>query len=237
MKNQFLTIALSFLFFPPRYIEQGDVSLKNRNTVTNGAFINDSKEVYDELQLSSIGLSEKAFSCAYKGYQYLVKKQRLANAGILAICDFSQSSNNKRLYVLDLVNNKVLLTSYVAHGRGSGSEYAMHFSNRSRSHQSSLGFYITSSTYYGEHGLSLRLQGLEPGFNNLAMKRNIVIHGAAYISNEYLNTNKFMGRSYGCSAVPKDDCCEIIDLLKNGSCFFVYHPTKRYLQTSKILNG
>jgi len=237
VKNQFLTIALSFLFFPPRYIEQGDVSLKNRNTVTNGAFINDSKEVYDELQLSSIGLSEKAFSCAYKGYQYLVKKQRLANAGILAICDFSQSSNNKRLYVLDLVNNKVLLTSYVAHGRGSGSEYAMHFSNRSRSHQSSLGFYITSSTYYGEHGLSLRLQGLEPGFNNLAMKRNIVIHGAAYISNEYLNTNKFMGRSYGCSAVPKDDCCEIIDLLKNGSCFFVYHPTKRYLQTSKILNG
>jgi len=237
VKNQFLTIALSFLFFPPRYIEQGDVSLKNRNTVTNGAFINDSKEVYDELQLSSIGLSEKAFSCAYKGYQYLVKKQRLANAGILAICDFSQSSNNKRLYVLDLVNNKVLLTSYVAHGRGSGSEYAMHFSNRSRSHQSSLGFYITSSTYYGEHGLSLRLQGLEPGFNNLAMKRNIVIHGAAYISNEYLNTNKFMGRSYGCPAVPKDDCCEIIDLLKNGSCFFVYHPTKRYLQTSKILNG
>jgi len=237
VKNQFLTIALSFLFFPPRYIEQGDVSLKNRNTVTNAAFINNSKEVYDELQLSSIGLSEKAFGCAYKGYQYLVKKQRLANGGILAICDFSQSSNNKRLYVIDLVNNKVLLTSYVAHGRGSGSEYAMHFSNRSRSHQSSLGFYITSSTYYGEHGLSLRLKGLEPGFNNLAMKRNIVIHGAAYISSEYLNTNKFMGRSYGCPAVPKDDCCEIIDLLKNGSCFFVYHPTKRYLQTSKILNG
>ncbi|HEV8504377.1 MAG TPA: murein L,D-transpeptidase catalytic domain family protein [Chitinophagaceae bacterium] len=237
MKNQFLTIALSFLFFPPRYIEKGNVSLKTKNTIINHAFITDSKVIYDTLQLSTIGLSEKAFDYAYKGYQRLVKKQRLANPGILVICDFSQSSNKKRLYVLDLANNKVLMTSYVAHGRGSGAEYAMRFSNRSRSHQSSLGFYTTSSTYYGEHGLSLRLQGLEPGFNNLAMRRNIVIHGAAYISDEYLNTNKFMGRSYGCPAVPKDECAEIIDLIKNGSCFFVYHPTKRYLQTSKILNG
>jgi L,D-transpeptidase-like protein len=237
VKNQFLTIALSFLFFPPRYIEKGNVSLKTKNTIINHAFITDSKVIYDTLQLSTIGLSEKAFDYAYKGYQRLVKKQRLANPGILVICDFSQSSNKKRLYVLDLANNKVLMTSYVAHGRGSGAEYAMRFSNRSRSHQSSLGFYTTSSTYYGEHGLSLRLQGLEPGFNNLAMRRNIVIHGAAYISDEYLNTNKFMGRSYGCPAVPKDECAEIIDLIKNGSCFFVYHPTKRYLQTSKILNG
>src|SRR6476646_5072890 len=139
-------------------------------------------------------------------------------------------SKNKRLYILDLANDKVLLTSYVAHGRGSGSEYAMHFSNESRSHQSSLGFYITSATYYGEHGLSLRLQGLEPGFNNLAMKRNIVVHGATYISDEYLNTNKFMGRSYGCPAVPENDCAEIIDLIKNGACFFIYHPTKKYIQ-------
>jgi L,D-transpeptidase-like protein len=237
VKNQFLTIALSFLFFPPRYIEKGNVSHKEKNTIINYAFINESKVIYDTLELATMGLSEKAFDYAYKGYQRLVKKQRLASPDILAICDFSQSSNKKRLYVLDLANNKVLLTSYVAHGRGSGAEFAMRFSNRSRSHQSSLGFYTTSSTYYGEHGLSLRLQGLEPGFNNLALRRNIVIHGAAYISDEYLNTNKFMGRSYGCPAVPKDDCAEIIDLIKNGSCFFIYHPTKKYLQSSKILNG
>ena len=237
MKNQFLTIALSFLFLPPRYIEKGNVSPKKINTIINYAIINDSKVIYDELELATLGLSEKAFDCAYKGYQYLVKKQRLANAGILAICDFSQSSNKKRFYILDLANNKVLLTSYVAHGRGSGAEYAMRFSNRSRSHQSSLGFYVTSSTYYGEHGLSLRLRGLEPGYNNLAMKRNIVLHGAAYISDEYLNTNKFMGRSYGCPAVPEDECAEIIDLIKNGSCLFIYHPTKKYLQSSRILNG
>jgi hypothetical protein len=237
VKNQFLTIALSFLIFPPGYIEKGNDSYKKRNTIANYASINDSKVIYDTLQLATVGLSEKAFDYAYKGYRQLLKKQRLANPGILAVCDFSQSSNKKRLYVLDLAHNKVLLTTYVAHGRGSGAEYAMRFSNRSRSHESSLGFYTTTSPYYGEHGLSLRLQGLEPGFNSLAMKRNIVIHGAAYISDEYRNTNKFMGRSYGCPAVPKDDCAEIIDLIKNGSCFFIYHPTKKYLQSSKILNG
>jgi len=237
VKNQFLTIALSFLFLPPHYIEKGNVSPKLKDTIINYALISDSKVMYDTLQLAAIGLSEKAFDYAYKGYQRLVKKQRLANPGILAICDFSQPSNKKRLYVLDLANNKVLLTSYVAHGRGSGAEYAMRFSNRSRSHQSSLGFYTTSSIYYGEHGLSLRLQGLEPGFNNLAMKRNIVVHGATYINDDYLNTNKYMGRSYGCPAVPEDECAEIIELIKNGSCFFIYHPTKKYLQTSKILNG
>lgn len=236
MKNQFLTIALSFLFLPPRYIEKGNVSPKKINTIINYAIINDSKVIYDELELATLGLSEKAFDYAYKGYQHLVKKQKI-NTDILVICDFSQSSNKKRFYILDLANNKVLLTSYVAHGRGSGAEYAMRFSNRSRSHQSSLGFYVTSSTYYGEHGLSLRLRGLEPGYNNLAMKRNIVLHGAAYISDEYLNTNKFMGRSYGCPAVPEDECAEIIDLIKNGSCLFIYHPTKKYLQSSKILNG
>ena len=236
MKNQFLTIALSFLFLPPRYIEKGNVSPKKINTIINYAIINDSKVIYDELELATLGLSEKAFDYAYKGYQRLVKKQKI-NTDILVICDFSQSSNKKRFYILDLANNKVLLTSYVAHGRGSGAEYAMRFSNRSRSHQSSLGFYVTSSTYYGEHGLSLRLQGLEPGYNTLAMKRNIVLHGAAYISDEYLNTNKFMGRSYGCPAVPEDECAEIIDLIKNGSCLFIYHPTKKYLQSSRILNG
>ena len=237
VKNQFLTIALSFLFLPPRYIESPNVSHKTKNTGANRTFINDSKVIYNELNLAAIGLSEKAFDCAYKGYQRLLKKQKLANTGLLAICDFSQSSNKKRLYILNLDSNKVLLTSYVAHGRGSGAEYATHFSNRSRSHQSSLGFYITSSTYSGDHGLSLRLQGLEPGFNNLAMKRNIVIHGAPYISDEYLVTNKFMGRSYGCPAVPENECEEIIDLIKNGTCFFIYHPTKKYLQSSKILNG
>lgn len=237
MKNQFLTITLSLLFFPSRYVQQGFSSPKKKSNIISYTAIHDSKFIYDELQLITIGLSEKTFDYAYKGYQHLVKNHKLINTDILAICDFSQSSNKKRLYVLDVVNKKVLCRSYVAHGRASGGEYAMRFSNRARSHQSSLGFYITSATYYGEHGLSLRLQGLEPGFNSLAMKRNIVMHGADYIGDEYLNENKFMGRSYGCPAVPETESTEIIELIKNGSCLFIYHPTKTYLQNSKILNG
>jgi len=194
-------------------------------------------KLYCDANLDEAGLSREAFEYAYIGYLRLLEQHRIQKSNVLTICDFSQSSNKKRLYILDLANSKILLTSYVAHGRGSGTEYATRFSNRSRSHQSSLGFYITSSTYSGEHGLSLRLQGLEPGFNNLAMKRNIVLHGAPYISSYYLSTNKFMGRSYGCPAVPETECAEIIDMIKNGTCFFIYHPTKKYLQSSKILNG
>ena len=196
-----------------------------------------SARLYEELQLGEMGLSKQAFGYAYKGYQHLVKKQRLNNPAILTICDMSQSSNRKRLYILDLESNKVLLTSYVAHGRGSGGEFASRFSNNNRSHQSSLGFYITSGTYYGENGFSLRLRGLEPGFNDRAARRSIVVHGAAYIGEEYLQRNKFMGRSYGCPAVPREECNEIIDMIKNGSCLFIYYPTKKYLQRSKILNG
>ena len=237
MKNQLLTIALSFLFLPPHYIEKDIVSHKKKNTIINYGISNNSKVIYNELNLAATGLSEKAFDYAYKGYGCLTKKQKLANSNILAICDFSQSSSKKRFYILDLATNKILWITYVAHGRGSGAEYPVRFSNNARSHQSSLGFYITGCPYYGEHGLSLKLQGLEPGFNNLAMKRNIVVHGASYISDEYRNANNFMGRSYGCPAVPENECAEIIDLIKNGACFFIYHPTKRYLQSSKILKG
>jgi hypothetical protein len=237
VKNQLLTIALSFLFLPPRYIEKDIVSHEKKNTIINYGISNNSKVIYSELHLATTGLSEKAFDYAYKGYRFLTEKPKLANTNILAICDFSQSSSKKRFYILDLATNKVLLTTYVAHGRGSGAEYPIRFSNNARSHQSSLGFYITGCPYYGEHGLSLKLQGLEPGFNNLAMKRNIVVHGAPYISDEYRIANKVMGRSYGCPAVPENECAEIIDLIKNGACFFIYHPTKRYLQSSKILKG
>ncbi|HEY6504330.1 MAG TPA: murein L,D-transpeptidase catalytic domain family protein, partial [Chitinophagaceae bacterium] len=110
-------------------------------------------------------------------------------------------------------------------------EYARKFSNRPESHQSSLGFYITKNAYSGEHGLSLRVVGLEPGFNDRAYRRAIVLHGATYIG------GGFSGRSYGCPAVPKEECRKIINTIKNGTCLFIYHPEKKYLRGSKILNG
>lgn len=193
--------------------------------------------IYDAMMLREAGLSEEAFQNAYKGYQYLLAKSKLKNSDYLTICDFSQSSKNKRLYVVDMKNEKLLINTYVAHGRNSGMEYATRFSNKATSRQSSLGFYITSSTYRGSHGLALVINGLEPGFNNNAARRRIVIHGSKYVGANYLELRKFMGRSFGCPAVPQKECTQIINIIKNGSCLFIYHPDKKYQNGSKILNG
>lgn len=237
MRTHLLSISFSFLYFPLQFVDRiYSTPSEGTNAITYST-VDNAAVLYDELELSSLGLSKQAFEYAYKGYQKLASKNRLNNSSVLTICDLSQPSSNKRLYILDLCENKVLMTSYVAHGRGSGVSYATRFSNSVRSHQSSLGFYITGSSYNGQHGLSMKLTGIEPGFNNLATKRHIVLHGAAYVSDEYLQSNKFMGRSYGCPAVPKDECSEVINLVKDGTCLFIYHPTKKYLKNSKILNG
>lgn len=189
------------------------------------------------MNLRQQGLSKRAFEQAYKGYSLLLKKGVVSRHKYLSICDFSQSSNNKRFYVLDMSSKEVVMNTYVAHGRKSGGEYATRFSNKPRSNQSSLGFYKTQQTYHGEHGLSLRMKGLEAGFNDKAGLRRIVIHGADYVSEKWLERNKYMGRSYGCPAVPRKECQTIVDMIKEGSCLFIYYPSKKYLNGSKILNA
>ena len=193
--------------------------------------------IYETMQLKDAGLAEEAFQNAYKGYEYLLEKNKLRNSDYLTICDFSQSSKNKRMYVIDIKNEKLVINTFVAHGRNSGNEYATRFSNKPTSRQSSLGFYITSSTYRGHHGLALVINGLEPGFNNNAARRRIVVHGSKYVGENYLEMRKYMGRSFGCPAVPQKECSTIINIIKNGSCLFIYHPDKKYENGSKILNG
>jgi L,D-transpeptidase catalytic domain len=201
------------------------------------AFIEEVSSLYIEIDLKSIGLSQKAFEYAYKGYTYLLHHHSLSRPNVISICDFSQSSRNKRLYVVDLEQKKVLINTYVAHGRKSGSEYARSFSNRPESHKSSLGFYLTEQTYYGDHGLALKIHGLERGFNDRADSRNIVIHGSEYVGPDFLRWNRCNGRSFGCPAVPSSETAELIQTIKNGSCLFIYYPTKKYIKQSKILNG
>ena len=193
--------------------------------------------LYNEINLKSLGLSEKAFEYAYKGYTYLMHHHSLNRANVISICDFSQSSRRKRLYVVDLEQKKVVINTYVAHGRRSGSEYARSFSNNPESHKSSLGFYVTEQTYYGDHGLALKIHGLERGFNDKADARNIVIHGSEYVGPDFLRSNRFTGRSFGCPAVPSSQTDSLIQTIKNGSCLFIYYPTKKYIAKSKILNG
>lgn len=193
--------------------------------------------LYDELSLSEIGLGKKAFEYAYKGYKKLLNRGLIAKENILSVVDFSQSSKNKRLYILDIENKEILVNTYVAHGRNSGKEFATNFSNSVSSLKSSLGFFVTKATYYGEHGLSLRIDGMEPGINDNAEKRAVVIHGADYLGDRYLKGNPFSGRSWGCPAVPSAQSNEIIDMIKDGTVMFIYHPTQKYLSKSRILNG
>lgn len=201
------------------------------------AFLEEADSLYNEIDLKSVGLSQQAFEYALKGYTYLLEHHWLNKTDVISICDFSQSSREKRLYIVDLEQKKVLINTYVAHGRRSGSEYARSFSNNPSSHKSSLGFYVTEKTYYGDHGLALKIHGLERGINDRACARNIVVHGSEYVGSDFIKMNKFNGRSFGCPAVPSSDVNDVIDAIKDGSCLFIYHPTKKYIAKSKILNS
>lgn len=193
--------------------------------------------LYVDSKLETFGLSKEAFDYAWKGYEELLNRNKIQRTAYLTICDFSQSSKQKRLYIIDIENRELITNTFVAHGKNSGGEYATKFSNRPESLQSSLGFYITDKTYIGKHGLSLRVNGVDPGFNDKAMMRTIVIHGAAYVNKSRINGNGYMGRSWGCPAVPEKEAGQIINVIKNGTCLFIYHPSKNYLLHSKILNG
>ncbi|MFI5155122.1 MAG: murein L,D-transpeptidase catalytic domain family protein [Chitinophagales bacterium] len=199
--------------------------------------IKEATAIYFTMNLSKSGLNRKAFEYAWRGYHNLVKKGTITKTNVLSICDFTQSSSRKRLYVIDVQKKKLLFNTYVAHGMNSGTEYATSFSNRPESFKSSLGFFVTTKTYTGRNGLSLKVNGLEKGYNDMAAKRNIVLHGADYIGTDYLKNNGEMGRSLGCNVIPTSVSPKLIRTIKNGSCFFVYHPTKKYLAESSVING
>ncbi|MCX8019612.1 MAG: murein L,D-transpeptidase catalytic domain family protein [Chitinophagaceae bacterium] len=187
-------------------------------------FSNGIKSLYDSLQLNLKGLSYEAFELAHKGFQFLLNEGRIVNDSILTIIDFSKPSFLKRFFVLDLKNMKLLIHSLVAHGKNSGKESADFFSNIPQSQKSSLGFYLTGEDYFGENGYSLKLIGLEKGVNDNALRRGIVIHGANYVNETYILQQGYIGRSQGCPAVPVELARPVIQMLKNGTCLFIYHP-------------
>ncbi len=193
--------------------------------------------LYEEMSLSELGLSKTAFDYAYKGFKALLNKGVVSKESILSVVDFSQSSNNKRLYIIDVENKDIIKNTYVAHGKNSGNEFANNFSNKLSSLKSSLGFYVTKGTYYGEHGLSLKIEGMEKGINDNAERRAVVVHGADYLGDNYLNRKDVSGRSWGCPAVPSNESQEIINTIKDGSVMFIYHPSTQYLKRSRIING
>lgn len=173
---------------------------------------------------------------ALLGYELLKKEQTINRPEVITIIDFSLPSNQERLWVLDLVESKVLYHCLVSHGRNSGEVIAEKFSNKPGSYASSPGFYTTGETYFGKHGFSLRLNGIENGINDKARERAIVIHGADYVSSEFIEKNGRLGRSLGCPAVPEELSTEIIETIKDGTCLFVYAPTDSYLSESLVIS-
>ncbi|WP_339888245.1 murein L,D-transpeptidase catalytic domain family protein [uncultured Flavobacterium sp.] len=170
--------------------------------------------------------SLESFEVAFEGYENLKSQNKLDNS-ILTIIDFSLSSNQKRLWVIDMDSNEVLFHTLVAHGMNSGQEFATNFSNKSESYKSSLGFYLTAEIYTGKHGSSLKLDGIEKGINDNARERAIVIHGADYVSEAFARNNGRLGRSQGCPALPSDLTSKIISKIKNKSVLFIYHPSRK----------
>lgn len=188
------------------------------------------EEQYKKLDIPGV-ISYDAYAKACEGYNKIPHIRR----HILTLIDFTKPSNQPRLAVIDMERNTVLYTSLVAHGRNSGEMYATAFSNRNGSYQSSLGFYLTGSTYTGSNGYSLKLIGLEKGFNDRALERAIVIHGANYCDPSVVSRGARLGRSLGCPALPLQVSRPIIDAIKDGSVLFIYASDKNYLAGSPLI--
>ena len=186
--------------------------------------------LYTECELEN-KLEYPVFKQAFTGYNSL----ELKNKKLLSIIDFSKPSNEKRFFIIDVENHKLLFQTLVAHGKNSGLINATRFSNRMGSHKSSLGFYRTGKSYVGKRGYSLQLEGLEKGINDNARSRGIVIHGANYVSERFITGNNTMiGRSWGCPAVSNKLSREIIDLIKGGSCLYIYAEDEVYQERSML---
>ena len=168
------------------------------------------------------GLSPKVLSRALDAVAAARASGFSGRDDLLTVIDYSLPSTKPRLWVLDLANGKVLFRELVAHGQGSGDNYATRFSNQPDSHQSSLGLFLTGGTYTGGNGYSLKLRGLESGVNDLAESRYIVMHGAWYVSPEHARSHGRLGRSWGCPALPQESAGPVIDTIKDGSFLFVY---------------
>lgn len=203
-----------FLFLHSLLIEGGrEVELNKKTEVA--ATVSESERVYERL---NICINPEAFYTAWEGYH-----QKGFRSGILAIADFTLSSDQQRFYIVDLNSGKVLLQTWVAHGKNSGEKYAVNFSNQEGSHMSSPGFYKIGEEFISpKHGDALMLEGLDKGINDQARSREIIIHGADYVSAEFIRSQGRCGRSHGCPALSRQDMQTALQLLEPGSMLYIH---------------
>ena len=227
-------VFILFLFLPCTLFLGGKPSDSTPDSAERAAAsdVEPYASLYRPLQLEGV-VNWKAFRQAVAGYYKIDNRKR----EVLTLIDFSRPSTAKRLFVFDMRERKVLFSSVVSHGKNSGDNYATSFSNEYGSYKSSLGFYLTESTYQGKNGYSLILNGLEKGINDRARERAIVMHGAAYADPSVVSRGGRLGRSFGCPAVPQKLSRPIIDAIKGGSVMYIYAETPEYLAHSSVLKG
>jgi hypothetical protein len=193
------------------------------------------KPLVDSLSRAAPGLDQQVLTHAVAAMQCAVNNGATP-AQRLAVIDFSRPSSERRLWIFDLQQRRLLLKDFVAHGMKSGENLATQFSNLVGSHQSSLGLFRTAESYSGKHGYSLRMDGLEPGVNDLARERAIVIHPADYVNPAWIATQGRIGRSQGCPAVRPEVARMVVDSLKGGQFMFSWYPDQQWLRSSAYLN-
>jgi hypothetical protein len=198
----------------------------------SGAFVR------EDFEAGSTGsIESNVFDLALSAASCAVRSGAVDPPQTLTVIDYSKPSNQKRLWVFDLTRGELMYEELVAHGQGSGVERSTRFSNLPDTHQTSLGLFVTETTYVGKNGYSLRMDGLDQGINDRARERAIVMHGAPYVSDEFLKANGRLGRSWGCPALRNDIAREVIDRIKGGGLVFAYYPDAEWLKSSKFLGG
>lgn len=236
-----IAAILTLIFIPSLYIytqPKNEIILLNNNYLEPPPIkTSPIEELFNTLNEQDSTLSFEVFHLAFKGYLNLIAANEIPQSSILTIIDFSLSSKERRLWMIDIDQKNILINTFVAHGKNSGEEFALTHSNQVNSLQSSPGFYRGQQTYYGRHGLSLRLDGLDTLYNDKALERAIVLHGADYASEQFITKNRRLGRSWGCPAVPQKDKAIIIDKLKEGGCLYIHFDDPEYLADSKWLNA
>ena len=232
-------IFLFFVIFTFTSIVQGYtgpfLKVKPSKVFSDTPKVNKSDTLFDSLNLGKLGLGRRAYDYAMLGYKVLKAKGKLKNDNVLSIADLTLPSGKKRLFVIDVKNYKLLFVTYVAHGKRTGLDRSLYFSNEPESNKTSVGFYTTLATYSGAHGYSLRLEGQEIGFNNNALERDIVVHSAKYVDESVVKSQGYIGRSLGCPALSPKIYRDVIDKIKKGTCLFVYGHDARYITNSKLL--
>jgi len=248
MKNPAILVTILasvlFVFAAAKNVSPGKKTIIASSSIIDSTTKTTSSEehenasaLYTDLHLHEAGMNQEVFTSALHGMEKLNTEGAIKKDDIITIIDFSQPSSQKRLYVIDLNSERILFNTLVAHGRNTGTLWAKSFSNKASSLKSSPGFYTTAETYTGNDGYSLRLDGQEKNINDNARARTVVMHGAPYVDQSAVNAMGYLGRSWGCPAVPESQHRAIINTIKGGTCLFIYSPETNYLERSTLINS